>query len=53
MNHISRWQGLHFFENKTNGKMKPIGPRKEEKTIVPCGGREPALHQQTTKSRLI
>jgi hypothetical protein len=32
--------GLHFFENKTNGKMKPIGPRKEEKTIVPLSGEE-------------
>jgi hypothetical protein len=53
MNHYFQVVGLHFFENKTNGKMKPIGPRKEEKTIVACGGREPALHQQTTKSRLI
>jgi len=33
--------------------MKPIVPRKEEKTIVPRGGREPALHQQTTNSQLI
>jgi hypothetical protein len=53
MNQIfCRWHGLHFFENKTNGEMKPIAPRKEEKTIVPRGGERtcptPANHKLTT-----
>jgi hypothetical protein len=40
MNHYFQVVGLHFFENKTNGELKPIATRKEEKTIVPLSGGE-------------
>jgi hypothetical protein len=35
--------GLHFFENKTNGEMKPLATRKEEKTIVPMSGEKTCI----------